>query len=194
MKLRVTAGSTGMPGPVVVDNSVLRHDPYADAAVSSCERSGSIRGSKASTTQSTFAVLEVRTAPDPASAERVLQEHLANRYPRGTEITELPTEAGTAYVAEIGATEKWPWRTRSVHIVVGPYELQLAAVAHDAEAGHLSLGAELDLAFEHFELLAIDAGGDVAALEILVERHGLRARRGDRCNHRCRVQFARHIS
>lgn len=115
-------------GPVVVDNSVLRNDPYAGAAVSSCERSGSVRGSKASNTQSTFAVLEVRTTPDPASAERVLQEHLAKRYPRGTEITELPTEAGTAYVAEIGATKKWPWRTRSVHIVVGPYELQLVAV------------------------------------------------------------------
>ena len=115
-------------GPVVVDQSVLPHDPYANAAVSSCERSGSVRGTGPRTTRSTFAVLEVRTAPDPASAKRVLKDHLANRYPRGTEIVELPTDAGTAYVAEIGATKKWPWRTRSVHVVVGPYELQLAAV------------------------------------------------------------------
>ncbi len=113
-------------GPVVVDTSILKPDPSVGAAVSSCERSGSVPDGDG--TSSTFATLEVTVTVSPATAQRVLQQHLTERYPRGTTITELQTDVGTAYVAEVGATKKWPWRTRSVHVVVGPYELQLAAV------------------------------------------------------------------
>ena len=44
------------PEPVVVDTSVIRHDPYANAAVSSCERSGTLP--------------RRRTAPDPLDLRR----------------------------------------------------------------------------------------------------------------------------
>lgn len=114
--------------PVVVDTSVIRHDPYANAAVSSCERSGTLRDGGPRRTRSTFAVLEVRAASDPASAERVLDQHVANRYPKGTRIRDLAGYDGTAYVVDVAATRRDPLRTRIVHVVLGPYEVRLAAV------------------------------------------------------------------
>jgi hypothetical protein len=114
--------------PVLVDTSVIRHDPFANAAVSSCERAGTRRDGGPRRTRSTYAVLEVRVAPDPASAEKVLDQHLANRYRRGTEIRDLTAFDGTAYVVDVARTERNPLRTRIVHAVLGPYELRLAAV------------------------------------------------------------------
>jgi hypothetical protein len=114
--------------PVVVDTTVIRHDPYTNAAVSSCERSGTLRDGGPRRVRSTFAVLEVRVAPDPASAEKVREQHLADRYPRGTRVRELTTGAGTAYVVDVGGTKRDPLRTRVAHLVVGAYELRLAAV------------------------------------------------------------------
>lgn len=116
------------PEPVVVDTSVIRHDPWSNAAVSSCERSGIQRDGGARKTSSTFAVLEVRVAPDAATAQKVLEQHLENRYPRGTDVGELTTDAGTAYVIDIPRSKKDSLRTRVAHVVVGEYELRLAAV------------------------------------------------------------------
>jgi hypothetical protein len=116
------------PEPVVVDTTVIRHDPYANTAVSSCERSGTLRDGGPRRTRSTYAVLEVRVAPDPASADKALDQHLANRYPTGTEIRPLAAYDGTAYVVDVEATKRDPLRTRIVHVTLGPYELRLAAV------------------------------------------------------------------
>lgn len=116
------------PEPVVVDTSVIRHDPYANAAVSSCERSGTRRDGGPRRTRSTFAVLEVRVAPDPATALQVLDRHLDNRYPKGTEVRDLEGYDGRAYVVDVKPTKADPLRTRIVHVVLGPYELRLAAV------------------------------------------------------------------
>jgi len=116
------------PEPVVVDTSVIRHDPYTNTAVSSCERSGTLRDGGPRRTRSTFAVLEVRVAPDAASADKALDQHLANRYPKGTEIRDLAGYDATAYVVDVAATKSDPLRTRIVHVVLGPYELRLAAV------------------------------------------------------------------
>jgi hypothetical protein len=116
------------PEPVVVDTSVIRHDPYANAAVSSCERSGTRHDGGPRRTRSTFAVLEVRVAADPATAQQVLDRHLANRYPKRTEIRDLEGYDGTAYVVDVEPTKADPLRTRIVHVVLGSYELRLAAV------------------------------------------------------------------
>jgi len=116
------------PEPVVVDTSVIRHDPYSNAAVSSCERSGTRRDGGPRRVRSTFAVLEVRVAPDPAAAQQVLDRHLDNRYPKGTEIRDLEGYDGTAYVVDVEPTRADPLRTRIVHVVLGSYELRLAAV------------------------------------------------------------------
>jgi hypothetical protein len=116
------------PEPVVVDTSVIRHDPYANAAVSSCERSGTRRDGGPRRVRSTFAVLEVRVAPDPLAAQQVLDRHLDNRYPKGTEIRDLEGYDGTAYVVDVEPTRADPLRTRIVHVVLGSYELRLAAV------------------------------------------------------------------
>jgi hypothetical protein len=114
--------------PVVVDTSVIRHDPFANAAVSSCERSGTLRDGGPRRTRSTFAVLEVRVAPDPAGAENVLTQHLRNRYPKRMEIRDLEGYDGTAYVVDVERTKNEPLSTRIVHVVLGSYELRLAAV------------------------------------------------------------------
>jgi hypothetical protein len=114
--------------PVVVDTSVIPHDPFANTAVSSCERSAAFRNGGPRQVSSTFAVLEVRVATDPAAAQEVLERHLDNRYPSRTKVRELVTDAGTAYVVELGGTDHDPLRTRAVHVVVGSYELRLAAV------------------------------------------------------------------
>ncbi len=116
------------PEPVVVDTSVIRHDPYTNTAVSSCERSGTRRDGGPRRTRSTYAVLEVRVAPDAVSADKALDQHLANRYPKGTEIRDLAGSDATAYVVDVAPTKRDPLRTRIVHVVVGPYELRLAAV------------------------------------------------------------------
>jgi hypothetical protein len=116
------------PEPVVVDTSVIRHDPYTNTAVSSCERSATLRDGGPRRTRSTYAVLEVRVAPDSASADRALDQHLRNRYPKGTEVRDLEGYDGTAYVVDVAATKRDPLRTRIVHVVLGPYELRLAAV------------------------------------------------------------------
>jgi len=116
------------PEPVVVDTSVIRHDPYTNTAVSSCERSGTLRDGGPRRTRSTYAVLEVRVAPDAASADKALDQHLANRYPKGTEIRDLEGYDATAYVVDVAPTKRDPLRTRIVHVVLGSYELRLAAV------------------------------------------------------------------
>jgi hypothetical protein len=116
------------PEPVVVDTSVIRHDPFSNAAVSSCERSATVRDGGPRRVRSTFAVLEVRVAPDPASAEKVLTQHLRNRYPKRTEIRDLEGYDDTAYVIDVRRTKDEPLRTRIVHVVLGSYELRLAAV------------------------------------------------------------------
>ena len=109
------------PGPTDVDSSYLPRDPYADAPVSSCER----RGGDARTT---FAVLEVRIAADPAAAQEVQAKHLDNRYPRRQKVTRVRTTAGPAYVVDLGGTDTWPWRSRAIHVVVGSYEIHLSVL------------------------------------------------------------------
>ena len=69
-----------------------------------------------------------RAAPDAASADKALDQHLANRYPKGTEIRDLAGYDATAYVVDVAATKSDPLRTRIVHVVLGSYELRLAAV------------------------------------------------------------------
>jgi hypothetical protein len=125
------------PEPVVVDTSVIRHDPYTNTAVSSCERSGTRRDGGPRRTRSTYAVLEVRVAPDAASAEKALDQHLANRYPKRTKIRSLTAYDGTAYVVDVSPTKRDPLRTRIVHVVLGSYELRLAAV-RDVGPGRVS--------------------------------------------------------
>ncbi len=116
------------PEPVVVDTSVIQHDPFANTAVSSCERSGTFREDGPRHLRSTFAVLEVRVAPDPAAAQGVLERHLDNRYSSRTTPREIATDPGPAYVVDLPPSKRDPLRTRAVHVVIGAYELRLAAV------------------------------------------------------------------
>ena len=137
--------------PVVVDTSVIPHDVYADAAVNSCERSATFRGKGPRSVRSTFAVLELRVAPDPTSAQGVLERHLDNRYPKRTKIREIQTEAGTAYVVEVPPAKRDRLHTRVVHVVVGAYELRLAAVRDvgpQQKAGRAPTDAQLAAAVE----------------------------------------------
>ncbi|MFC7496198.1 MULTISPECIES: hypothetical protein [unclassified Nocardioides] len=121
------------PAPFVIDSSYLAQDPYADVPVSSCERRGAER-TKDGKTVTTFAVLEVRVAPDAASAEEVRAKHLDNRYTSRNTISRLPTAAGTVDVVEVGGNPQWPWRTRAVHLLAGPYELHLSVLRDVTEA------------------------------------------------------------
>ncbi|WP_345523912.1 hypothetical protein [Nocardioides conyzicola] len=121
-------GGARRPGPVDVDSSYLAHDPYTDAPVSSCERRGTQPAKRARDARTTFAVLEVRVAADPASAQEVEAKHLDNRYPRGTKVHRVRTAAGTAYVVNLGGTDEWPWRSRAIQVVVGSYELHLSVL------------------------------------------------------------------
>lgn len=109
-------------GAVVVDTSYRRDEQFTDAPVATCERSGSRAG------RSTFAVLEVRVARDEAGARQVQAKHLDARYARRTRVARVDTDAGRAYVVDVGGTAELPWRRRAMHLVVGPYELQLTAV------------------------------------------------------------------
>lgn len=109
-------------GAVVVDTSYRRDEQYTDAPVATCERSGSRAG------RSTFAVLEVRVAPDETTARQVQAKHLDTRYPRRARVERVRTEVGPAYVVDVGGTPTLPWKRRAMHVVVGPYELQLTAV------------------------------------------------------------------
>ena len=124
----VEATGGGTPGPAYVDSSYLPHDPYTDAPVASCERRGTLPRARARQARTTFVVLEVRVAADPAAAEEVQAKHLDHRYPRGTKIDEVTTRAGAAYVVDLGGNAAWPWRTRAIHVVVGPYELHLSVL------------------------------------------------------------------
>ena len=58
----------------------------------------------------------------------MLDQHVANRYPKGTEVRDLSAYDGTAYVVDVARSKRTPLRTRIVHVVLGPYELRLAAV------------------------------------------------------------------
>ena len=111
------------PGPVDVDSSYVSRDPYTDVPVASCERRGTESG------VSTLTVLEVRVADTPAQASEVQAKHLDNRYPPGTRIRKVTTDAGPAYVVDLGGTPTAPWRSRAIQVVVGPYELHLNALA-----------------------------------------------------------------
>lgn len=110
------------PGPVDVDSSYLPRDAYTDVPVASCERRGTARG------LTTFAVLEVRTAADPTTAQEVQAKHLDNRYRPRNDVRTVRTDAGTGYVADLGGFPEWPWRSRSVQMVVGPYEVHLSVL------------------------------------------------------------------
>ncbi|MBA2952555.1 hypothetical protein GON03_21270 [Nocardioides sp. MAH-18] len=92
------AAGTPPPGPVDVDSSYVSRDPYTDVPVASCERRGTAGG------VSTMAVLEVRVAGTPVQADEAQAKHLDNRYPPGTRIRNVTTDAGAAYVVDVGGT------------------------------------------------------------------------------------------
>ncbi len=73
----------------------------------------------------------------------------------------------------------------------GDLLLQFGLVAHDAKARGAVLGIEDEFAFEHLQLLAMDAFGAIAALEAGVEGHLGDARRRNRLGHR-RASAVRH--
>ncbi len=118
--LQALGGATA--SSVVVNTSYRRDDQFTDAPVATCERTGTRAG------RSTFAVLEVRLARDEKSAQQVEAKHLSARYPRRTRIVHVSTDAGQAYLVDVGGSKGLPWRRRAIHLVVGPYEILLTAV------------------------------------------------------------------
>jgi hypothetical protein len=150
------------PGPTVVDSSYVPHDPYADVPMGSCERRGTEPNGRPRDAETTYAVLEIRIASDAAAAQEVEAKHLDNRYPRGQQVDQVSTQAGPAYVVDVGGTKKSPWRTRALHVVVGSYELQLSVlrdVSPRQPSGHWVGRAQLVAAAD--EVIAAMASGVV---------------------------------
>lgn len=147
------------PGPTDADSSYVVRDVHTDVPVSTCERRGTEGG------RTTYEVLEVRVAGTPAAAKEVQAKHLANRYPKGATVRTVTTAAGRAHVVDVGGRPEWPWRTRAIHVVAGPYELHLSVLTGVTREQRYGRWVDVDrlvaAADELVRGLGSDGGSDV---------------------------------